>query len=47
MVLNNAIIFFQINVWLEYKKLYFEYHDLLNIMVILEYLKLHSNQKNS
>jgi hypothetical protein len=38
---------FSRGVWLVCKKLCFEYHGLLDTMIFLEYLKLHSNPKFS
>jgi hypothetical protein len=39
--------FFQECVWLACKKSCFEYHSLLDAMVVLEYMKFHSNPKFS
>jgi hypothetical protein len=39
------LFFLPRDVWVPCKKLYFEYHGLVVIIVFLEYLKLHSNPK--
>lgn len=48
MILKNTIVFLIVllrGVWLHCKKLCFEYHDFVDTMVFLEYLKLHYNPK--
>jgi hypothetical protein len=48
MVLKNTMVFFFREVFdLHVKKLCFEYHGLLDIMIFLNYLKFYSNPKFS
>jgi hypothetical protein len=43
-VSENSIVLLPRSVWL-HKKLCFQYHGFVDIMILLEYLNLHSNPK--